>query len=136
MELFPYRYNRDKWSSGGSDVLSQTLLEHCHISDAAGNTTAEGSHDSGDKCQGIHVIEPYHFFPIPWFAGLHLLTPPRTVKEWQKTFENSYSVDFYRSSLEIKKNIMKPKFYGGKLPAYAYLAPRYCPLSLHSEKFF
>ena len=136
MELFPSRYNREVWTSGGSGVLSQALRDHCYISDAAANTTMMGHHDSEDKCQGIHVIEPYNFFPIPWQVGLHLLTPPRTEKEWKNTFRKSYSVDFYRSSLGITRSIMKPKFYGSKLPAYAYLGPKYCPLSFYSEKFF
>ncbi len=34
------------------------------------------------------------------------------------------------------QKILRPKFYGKTMPAYAALGPDFCPLSFFSEKMF
>ena len=88
------------------------------------------------KCQGAVVLQPYYFFPMSWMEAADLSTPTHSKNGWKKVFENSFSVDFFRTSGNNTQPIMKPKYYGRKLPAYAYLGPDYCPLSFNSEILF
>ena len=88
------------------------------------------------RCPNIRIIHPKYIYPIPWQLGTTLFEAERTKEEWLEFFSEAYSVDFYQSSLENSQKILRPKYYGNKLPAYAVLAPIYCPLSLFSEKMF
>lgn len=56
--------------------------------------------------------------------------------EWDNFFLDSFSVDFFHSSSKSSVKVLKPRYYGQKAPAYAYLAPKYCPVSFGSSKTF
>ena len=94
-----------------------------------------GGRYSKENCQGVRILESFNFFPLSWYQA-DVLKQANTADAWKKVFERSYSVDFYNTSGGKYFKVMKPKFYGGKLPAYAYLGPKYCPLSFSSEKLF
>ena len=89
-----------------------------------------------ERCQGIHVMDSKTFFPMSWYEASQLSRPIMSAEEWREFLVDSYSIDFYHSSGQNHVNIMQPKFYGKKLPAYAYLAPTYCPVSYYSEVLF
>jgi hypothetical protein len=94
-----------------------------------------GSYDPAN-CPNVRIVHPKFIFPVPWQIGTTLYETERTAKEWLELFAEAYSVDFFQSSLGNYQKIMRPKYYGKKLPAYATLGPIYCPLSYFSEKMF
>ena len=65
-----------------------------------------------------------------------MATNSRSEIEWKDTIKDSYSIDFFRSSSNNTTPILKRKYYGRKIPAYAFLGPEFCPLSFFSEKTF
>ena len=91
---------------------------------------------SVENCQGIHVLRPYHFFPMSWMEATDLVCEARSAKDWEELLEKSYSIDFFRTSSNNTTPITKRKYYGKKIPAYAYLGPKYCPSSFYSETTF
>ena len=64
-----------------------------------------------------------------------LWTPRRTEGEWARFFAETVSVHFYFSSVSNQEKCF-PGTYGEEEPAYAYLGPRYCPISYWSEDEF
>ena len=90
---------------------------------------------SPEHCQGYEVVDSTHFFPVPWIKG-NELTVNRKLDEWAQFFKDAYSVDFYSSSVKNTWKILRPEYYGGKKPAYAYLGPKFCPWSFSSERTF
>ena len=95
-----------------------------------------GGRYSIENCQGIHILESQNFFPMSWMEATDMATQSRSAKEWQEVVKDSYSIDFFRSSSNNTTPIRKLKYYGKKIPAYAYLGPKYCPLSFYSENTF
>ena len=95
-----------------------------------------GGRYSAEKCQGIHILESYYFFPMSWMEATDMAIEKISAKEWEIIVKDSYSIDFYRSSSNNTTPIRKLKYYGRKIPAYAYLGPKYCPLSFYSENTF
>ena len=95
-----------------------------------------GGRYSVEKCQGAHILQPFHFFPMSWMEASDLVIGKHTKSDWKKILEKSFSIDFFRTSSNNTLSIMKPKYYGSKLPAYAYLGPKHCPLSFNSEMLF
>ena len=89
------------------------------------------------KCQGIQLVHPKTFYPFDWAFGSSL-NNHETAEFWRDKFKDSYSVDFYSTSSNQPGHIriMKPRFYGAKMPAYAYLGPKFCPVAFESEKLF
>ena len=84
----------------------------------------------------MQVVHPRNFYPVSWYECNDLWTPGKSSEEWQEFFALSTSVDFFSSSCGSGVKVNKPRFYGSALPAYAYLAPRHCPLAFETEKFF
>ena len=95
-----------------------------------------GGRYSVENCHGIHVLQPFNFYPMSWTEATELFVKRRSEQEWENILDNSYSIDFYRTSSNNTTPITKPKYYGKKIPAYSYLGPKYCPLSFYSEITF
>ena len=59
-----------------------------------------------------------------------------------KKFEIKEEIDIIRkdsgaeSNAEEDDDYYGEKYYGRKIPAYAYLGPKYCPMSFYSENTF
>jgi hypothetical protein len=51
-------------------------------------------------------------------------------------FSESFSVDFFQSSVANTKPVMRPRNYGKKMPAYAALGSTRCPIAFYSRRFF
>ena len=75
-----------------------------------------------------------YFYPRPWMFA-NSLFDKLTGEEWDSLFKDTYAVHFYASSSPTRK-ILRPKFYGKKVPAYSYLGVQHCPISFFSEKTF
>ena len=73
---------------------------------------------------------------MSWMEATEMASPKKSAKEWEEVVRDSYSIDFFRSSSNNTTPILKLKYYGRKIPAYAYLGPKYCPLSFYSENTF
>ena len=87
-------------------------------------------------CPNVRIILPKYIFPMSWQLATTLYEAERTKQEWLEFVADSFSIDFYQSSLMNYQKIMKPKYYGKKMPAYAALGPDFCPLSFDSVKLF
>ena len=95
-----------------------------------------GGRYSVENCQGIRILESYHFFPMSWMEATEMATNSKSEIEWKDIIKDSYSIDFFRSSSNNTTPILKRKYYGRKIPAYAFLGPNFCPLSFYSENTF
>ena len=92
---------------------------------------------SPERCQGIEIVDPALFYPVPWIKAAFLMDEKKTLPEWKEFFAEAYSVDFYRSSMKSdRRRVLKPQYYGAKKPAFSYLGPEFCPMSFHSETTF
>lgn len=95
-----------------------------------------GGNYTAEDCEEIHILEPHAFFPMAWHEATLLVTEKRSPEDWDAFLRNSYSIDFYRSSSNSTTPIRDRKYYGKKIPAYAHLGPKYCPLSFKSDSTF
>ena len=59
-----------------------------------------------------------------------------SIDKWEEMFSSAYSVDFFQSSVANTRKILRPKFYGKKMPAYAALGSTRCPIAFYSERTF
>jgi hypothetical protein len=87
------------------------------------------------RCSGVTVLAQSLFYPIGWFNSSRLYDLLLTNEEWESTFSNSTAVHMYNSQASHKK-ILRPKYYGAKVPGYLHLALRMCPMSFYSESRF
>jgi len=133
MQLFPQTFNNQIWSSGGAEPLTQALIQTCNPTQK-GSVTVGGQFTAA-KCEGIRLLPAESFYPFAWTNAVEMFNG-RKPEEWRRVFKDTFSIDFFASSLKAKLKIMRPKFYGAKVPAYAYIAPLHCPISFHSEKLF
>lgn len=136
MELFSEFFDNQRWSTGGANIMTYALKDICGVDRHARGKVTVGGLYTAEKCDGIRILPSVTFYPVAWTGGNSLFQSNRTPGEWMEFFANSYSVDFYQSSLVQRKKVMKPDKYGAKLPAYAALGPRFCPLSFNSQKMF
>lgn len=95
-----------------------------------------GGRYSAENCQGINILKPNSFFPMSWMEATDLVEAKRSPDDWDVVLQNSYSIDFYRSSSNNTTPITSRKYYGKKIPAYSHLGPKYCPLSFSSDRTF
>ena len=90
-----------------------------------------------EACDGVDInLVPQHlFYPVGWFDFTALYSEMRSKSEWEDFFSESLAAHMYFSAGK-KKKILREKFYGSKVPAYLYLASKYCPVSQQSAKIF
>merc|ERR1712086_862902 len=81
---------------------------------------------NAENCQGVTVLPPKYFYPRPWMFA-NALFDKLTGDDWDSLFKDTYAVHFYASSSPTRK-ILRPKFYGKKVPAYSYLGVQHCPI--------
>ena len=91
---------------------------------------------SASKCGGLQVVHPRYFFPFCWSQAPLYFSPTRAEKEWSELVKDAYSMDFFASSSNNTLKVLRPQYYGQKMPAYASLGPKYCPRSFFSGKHF
>ena len=95
-----------------------------------------GGNYTAENCEEIHILDSHSFFPMAWYEATLLVTEKRSPKDWDAFLRNSYSIDFYKSSSKSTTPIRDRKYYGKKIPAYAHLGPKYCPMSFKSDPTF
>lgn len=86
----------------------------------------------GGECLGIDILDPDKFSPVrPGMDG-KILWQPEDVQDgyWDELFDNSLAIHFF-SSASNKQEVTDPKRH-----AYAYLAPKLCPLCWTSSPTF
>ena len=90
------------------------------------------------RCQGLEVVDPKYFFPIPWVESTDMIIQRKSLQEWEDFFKDAYSADFFASSGASLSNmrVQRAQFYGRQKPAFLYLGPKYCPTSYFSAKLF
>ena len=90
-----------------------------------------------ENCQGMEVLSPDSFFPVPWYEASTLWSLRQSTEDWENQFKNSYTVHFYQSSWRHDEEIQRPEFYDESLyPSYVPLALKHCPLSYYSDDTF
>jgi len=123
------------WASAGPDLFTKILHRLCGVAEGSWPEITEDRFNP-EKCRGVTVSHPKLTYPVPWFEAALLWTPRRSNKEWKEFFSSAVSIHFYFSSVSNKERCHRPQQYGKMKPAYAYLGPKYCPLSFWSEKEF
>ena len=81
------------------------------------------------------MLNSQTFFPFSWLEA-NFASAKHSAEEWQTIFADSFSVDFFRSTLRNAMPVLRSNYYGATMPAYSYLGPKFCPLSYFSEKTF
>ena len=81
-------------------------------------------------------MNPKNFFPVPWLEANKLSEDKNTLEFWADFFKESYSLDFFRTSVGNKRKVLKNQYYGKRKPAYSYLGPTFCPTAFNSERIF
>lgn len=123
------------WASAGPDLFTKILHRLCGVKEGTWPEISEKRFNL-ETCQGFQVSHPKYTYPVAWFEAALLWTPRRTNKEWKQMFSSTVSIHFYFSSVSNKERCHQPHKYGKMKPAYAYLGPKYCPLSFWSEQEF
>ena len=91
---------------------------------------------NAEKCQGVQLLPQRSFYPIGVFESPLLYKAIKSDTEWRDFFKDSYTVHMYYSSKSSSRLILRPKYYGEKIPGYLHLALNYCSTSYYSEKTF
>ena len=134
-------FHSSVWSSGGPDLLQKCLLGICgYGSDVPNNSSTRMTKErfNDENCQGVSVLDSQSFYPIGWRQHEQLYDR-KTKSDWYKIFKESYAVHFYHSSPKrdpLNLNIMRPKYYGARKPAYLVLALDHCPVAYWSKEYF
>ena len=89
--------------------------------------------------QNIAESSQIHFTPLKRIMTVHFLKvrqtlfpdKPKTFHQWEKLFAQSSAVHFFS-----KETSGLPVSDSPQYSAYALLAPRYCPLAWHSQRYF
>lgn len=89
-----------------------------------------------ERCQGVDVVRQRVLYPMGWFGVTELVSDLKSRAQWEDRFRHSVTVHLFNSIAGSKKVIQKPRFYGADVPAYLYLAERFCPVSFDSVKLF
>ena len=125
------------WSSGGPDLLQKSLLGVCgYGSDVPHNSSTRMTKErfNSERCGGVSVLDSQAFYPIGW-RQQEKLYDHKTRSDWYQIFQESYAVHFFQSSPKrhpLNENIMRPKYYGARKPAYLVLALDHCPVAYWS----
>lgn len=119
--------------SGGPYTMSEALKEICGMKqdDLINRDTF-----TLERCQGVDVVRQRVLYPMGWFGVTELVSDLKSRAQWEDRFRHSVTVHLFNSIAGSKKVIQKPRFYGADVPAYLYLAERFCPVSFDSVKLF
>ena len=112
LQHLKHNFNGQDWSANGPKLVTKVMQELCHTQDLA--------QMSPDKCLGVHVFEPYAFYPVPWrhWQDLHKT-------DFHYDLNHSYSVHLWgRHSSEVKLEDLP------KNAALFQLAKTHCPVLL------
>ena len=129
IEIFPSYFQSGIWTSSGPQLFTQAITELC----AKGIESLNPS--ELHLCSGMTLINSKRFYPVDWFHG-SVLFESHDKAFWKELFSNAYVVHFYGASPFFNKKVLRPKYYGKNMPAYAILGSEQCPVSFYSTKPF
>ena len=137
MNVFDETFVNGIHLSSGPMVFTAALKKLCDP-EYGNNTPFVPVDYSRNRCSGIELFEPWLFYPVDWFHSTILNKNHMLVDSyWEEKFKNSVAVHFYGSLVRNDNDkVMRPKNYGKKKPAMAYIGPKACPLSFFSTTPF
>ena len=123
--------------SSGPFVFTEAWKKICD-QDKKSNTHFSAVEYSRGRCSGMQLVEPWLFYPIDWFHSSILGKNHKFGdSHWREKFEHSVGVHFYGSLVRNDNDkVLRPRYYGKKKPAMAYIGPIACPKSFFSTSPF
>jgi lactosylceramide 4-alpha-galactosyltransferase len=112
-------FDGQDWGANGPKLVTRVLQRFCK--------TKELGRMSPDKCQGITVLQPEAFYPIPW-------------RQWRDYFEEEVSEIVLKKLNESfiahvwGKHSSGVPFNGLVPHAYSILARKHCPITFETVK--
>ncbi|XP_059090953.1 uncharacterized protein LOC131886592 [Tigriopus californicus] len=133
VEKFAHTFDPSVRLSGGPRTMSDALKELCGMDKSA---VIHRRTFKPDRCHGVDIVKQRVLYPMGWFGVSDLVSELKSRSEWEARFIHSVTVHLFNSIAGSQKVIQKPRFYGSDVPAYLYLAERFCPISFDSVKLF
>ena len=137
MDLFNETFSNGIHLSSGPMVFTAAFQKLCDPKNKS-NYPVITAEDSRNRCSGMKLVEPWLFYPVDWFHSTvldnsHMFDD----RYWEEKFKNSVAIHFYGSLVRHDNDkVLRPRLYGKKKPAMAYIGPKSCPLSFFSTSPF
>ncbi|XP_059092020.1 lactosylceramide 4-alpha-galactosyltransferase-like [Tigriopus californicus] len=133
LEQFAINFDPMVRLSGGPYTMSKALKKICGMEE---NSIINLNTFTRDRCRGVGVVKQHLLYPLGWFEIDVFTSERKSRSQWAAKYNSSITIHLFNSIAGSDKVVLKPKFYGNDVPAYLYLAERFCPLCYNSVKRF